>query len=870
MDPPTRVWIEDQYGEVVTAIRLIPNVTMDSLSCKSDGERVTFDIKEKLPKGLNLVPKSGLITGMATEELQPTQFTITATNSAGSATMVVTLTIAKCEYGNLLYPVFSFSAVGTLILSNNGKVFYNRTIESRNDKYNAICVPRIQYNYQFTCVSSTSFCYFHVEDSNGLIYMSAFAVTPNTKSGFMEITPTRKPIISIPSLISVNQNEQLYRSFSVEGIHGDLAIQPPLPSRVNLVSIVPFIIGNAVEPMIQKYTITASNTVGDTSVEFTFAVDQCPPGLVKLQVELHRVSVMDHWQVFDSQDSLLIDQLNDYRTDKQLVCWSPGSYRFYLSTTNDTPGWPDAVRLDVSDEHGVLAEYQLPSPLFEMSRHFTFEYPVPSQSEWKIHRGGVSKGWTRVKFNDKKWESGVDGSWGSFSRDVSSVFLRKTFALDVSKFTFLQMDVKQSQDCDVIVYVNEKQVLVLPGSSSRDSISRSTSNNFTRSTIPISSFSSPLAVAAEVRRATGASETTPIVFDIKVTALSSECIIQSVNGVASDNQSASSRPSYAFDLDRNTYWSLYDYPGVLRYTFASRSVVVNRATLVTLNDSPTSIRVEGVTADNTTVVLTSVQSNYLGRNDIIAMDFENSRAFPAYQFVFEKTETSSVFSVVDARFYSCSDRQCKKKRGYAAARGGVTRYGKCPLFTVGTRQMHCVEGDNTVEWVEDRSTCVKKIPSRQTAFVDWSFDLMGVTMKEWEATVKKSIVTILVSNMRVMEREIEFVLARDITDEELKLSVFGRITLEVEIGDYIAKHFKLFESQLNEELQKVMEKASIQTLSIDLREPIDVASIVQISVTVVIVLLVVACVYYIRLRMRSPKRKTLKRGEGETLLTESV
>ena len=89
-------------------------------------------------------------------------------------------------------------------------------------------------------------------------------------------------------------------------------------------------------------------------------------------------------------------------------------------------------------------------------------------------------------------------------------------------------------------------------------------------------------------------------------------------------------------------------------------------------------------------------------------------------------------------------------------------------------------------------------------------------------------------------------------------------------GGYIAKNFRLFESQLNEELKKVMKDVSIKTLSNDLREPTDVASIIQISVTTVVGLFVVACIYFIRLRMRSPSRKTLKYGEGETLLTGSV
>ena len=101
--------------------------------------------------------------------------------------------------------------------------------------------------------------------------------------------------------------------------------------------------------------------------------------------------------------------------------------------------------------------------------------------------------------------------------------------------------------------------------------------------------------------------------------------------------------------------------------------------------------------------------------------------------------------MTDARFYSCSGSQCKKKQGY--------------------------EGDNVVEWVEDCSMCLKKMPSKQTAFVDWSFDLTDVAMNQWESSVKADLVMILISNMRVMEREINSVLARDITDEQLKLNV---------------------------------------------------------------------------------------------------
>lgn len=81
IDLLTRIWIEDMTGEVVSSIKLIPNITMDSLVCKSDGAKVTFSIEGKLPTGLNMGSLSGLISGMPTKELQPTVFTITTPGS---------------------------------------------------------------------------------------------------------------------------------------------------------------------------------------------------------------------------------------------------------------------------------------------------------------------------------------------------------------------------------------------------------------------------------------------------------------------------------------------------------------------------------------------------------------------------------------------------------------------------------------------------------------------------------------------------------------------------------------------------------------------------------------------------------------------
>lgn len=104
------------------------------------------------------------------------------------------------------------------------------------------------------------------------------------------------------------------------------------------------------------------------------------------------------------------------------------------------------------------------------------------------------------------------------------------------------------------------------------------------------------------------------------------------------------------------------------------------------------------------------------------------------------------------------------------------------------------------------------------------------------------------------------------------MSVFSRFTLEVEIGDYILKHFKMFEPNLNAELARKLRGVSIATVSMKLREPINVSTIVVVCVTSVIVLLLIAVIFLIRLRIKSMKRKkSLKHMRGEVgLLAESV
>ena len=144
--------------------------------------------------------------------------------------------------------------------------------------------------------------------------------------------PTEIPSISVPSLVTLYQNEVAYIDLKVTGLYDSITVEPPLPSQLVLVEKAALIKGSIKESVMREYTLTISNPLGKSSTTFTIAVDQCPQGLDLLQVKLDRHSLFEHWTIFNSQNELLFDQKNDDRSPTHNVCWTPGSYRFDLST----------------------------------------------------------------------------------------------------------------------------------------------------------------------------------------------------------------------------------------------------------------------------------------------------------------------------------------------------------------------------------------------------------------------------------------------------------------------------------------------------------------------------------------------------------
>ena len=61
----------------------------------------------------------------------------------------------------------------------------------------------------------------------------------------------------------------------VNGVPSTIKLSPRFLTN-SLSNTLPFITGTISDSLIQNYTLTPSNALGESSVEFTLAVDNCP------------------------------------------------------------------------------------------------------------------------------------------------------------------------------------------------------------------------------------------------------------------------------------------------------------------------------------------------------------------------------------------------------------------------------------------------------------------------------------------------------------------------------------------------------------------------------------------------------------------
>lgn len=263
--------MENEEGEVITRVEVDGYSYIDKLYLKSDGEEVKWSVSPSLPSGLSL-GTTGIISGRVTTIIPETEFLFKATNSAGSSNSTFSLTVRGCSYGDYIYPKFLYNSKGRFAIWKGDKVYYNETVTQQSGSEYPICIPRVSYEYEFTC-ESYSRCYFYLVDEHELYYLSILLNENGNEKGSFEINPTKIPVISFPSLVTAYDGETLDTRILIDGVHGNVTITPSLPKDVYIRKGMFIVSGMVSKPLYETYTITTSNSVGTASFSFILAVD---------------------------------------------------------------------------------------------------------------------------------------------------------------------------------------------------------------------------------------------------------------------------------------------------------------------------------------------------------------------------------------------------------------------------------------------------------------------------------------------------------------------------------------------------------------------------------------------------------------------
>jgi len=254
-----------------------PNVftigtTISNLLPSFNGNVISFSIVPSLPAGLNFDTATGEISGTPTEVSSSSIYTVTATNSGGSTSFGVIITVNDAAPSSLSYSSPNVFTIGTtisnLLPSFNGNVISFSIVPSLPVGLNFDTATG-EISGTPTEVSSSSIYTVTATNSGGTtsfdIEITINALAPST------LTYPSPNVFTVGTTIS-----NLFPSFT--GSVTSFSIVPSLPAGLNFDTATGVISGTPTEVSSSSiYTVTALNSGGTTSFDIEITINAVAP-----------------------------------------------------------------------------------------------------------------------------------------------------------------------------------------------------------------------------------------------------------------------------------------------------------------------------------------------------------------------------------------------------------------------------------------------------------------------------------------------------------------------------------------------------------------------------------------------------------------
>lgn len=882
--PPEKVALLDAQGQPVTALKLDIFTPMEPVTVDYD-DRAMISVSPALPEGLAFDAASDTIQGTAYRAVAATTFTVEARTEGGTKTATFSLEVPPCAFGQYFY-LKSSGYQYDIILEKDGAVAFEAHNVRASEYGSVFCVKTDVYTLHLHCHAAYSLTYAALFREDRTKYFQTAVEKDAWFNTTLQMAPTASPSVSFAyATVDALVKQPIRLPYAVQGVYMPLYTEPALPEGATFMDA-PF----ALKVTFQQeglftFSVHCKNDAGETVVALHFNVGTCPEDRVFFRAEKADWSLHDELSLFlESTGELVLRHGGEGEfTEAFLLCLRDEPYRLNVTSRHEE-GALDGFTYLYDSDGDVVSTIVLAGKPYE--QRLQVLHPAKEGDERRVwmSRRGVAKKWKQEGFRDSKWALRRELRLGTFSKQMTTVYLR--YALELGSLTSALVPAVPLQiraNGGFVLYVNAQEALRvnLPAGEVKDlQAERAVDvSAWTRFDVRGELFHEGRnVVAVEYHCYRGDPAAESVEFGLRATLLPSRSEFVSYEGVAtgSEHTNVTHTPSDAF-FNTNDYacWEDAQFPVWLRLTFPrGERHFVNRLRVRaygSFRSQPTHFAVFGVNAG---VVLRDGQwapgeerERLAEVNDPLFLEAAKQqvdvplRAEVAYSalelVVYAATNNSDSVLINNLRFYADRHVFCGAEKKWPRTVADSVVYGKCPFLMIGEATRVCREVDDRPVWDSvDQSTCLTRWAGENEAFIDLGYRLYNCSMKNWERGVREALTEVIVREITIKEEDVHFYLPRGCSEESDLPSVCVSVRLRPHrlASQYVKMQLEIFNANATalfykRPLQNVTAFLQIaQNGKIHIREQ---WSRKDLAVTVVIALLAVACVVLLTLYVKS-------------------
>ena len=568
--PPTNIWIKGEDGNEVNEVIVQQFTDVSPLILECDIKSVTWSIEPDLPLGMSIDYVHKRIQGWPKTSLSRTEFTIHATNSGGSVSKTLNLTIRGCEYGQYLFTPDVAVMAGHVVVMKDNDTYFEQFVN--NSAYNAImCLPKDTFRISMMCHLPPQVpCFLTLVGEDGSTYVRL--VIPGRRGGSTTLSTnvTMKPTIQTVSSKSLRVREHFRLSVNVEGVFSPLMIDPSLPEGVSLSGTV--LSGAFMDEGVYVFTLSTRNEMGEDRKVIEFDVGPCPDNQSLMILSRSHGEKGESLTIYTMSGDVVFNVEFNGEEYEQALCMSNAEYQVVMKTSLESGSWNVGEELLIRDSwNDLLGSMTLSDGSGEAMEYFRINYAI-LDNQLIRYSDRWNKGWNTIDYDDSDWLMGSSGKFGDFK--TTTVYFRREFTVDnKNKYPIFAFDLEIMDG--VIGYLNGVEVVrrnmpmngVNENTYARD---RYDSLIWHRTSVPSSVLENGRNVLGVELHRYRDSIDKRIDFDMYASLLSGVCMLRTDRGYATDSHHSLNLvnpPSAAFDGDLETSWRENNLPVFIQFNY---------------------------------------------------------------------------------------------------------------------------------------------------------------------------------------------------------------------------------------------------------------------------------------------------------------